>query len=191
MALYFKSRAVNGLAARRIVVAGVAICALSFGWVWVQRYVDFTSIVTVVTAEKVDYRTLSRFKEVGAVLFYPAAAAFSVLAPMPWWQEAPPALLSYQVFAYAQTWYALTAMVACFYAFRSGAVPPGGTIVVMFSGVLFIMGVVGSLNFGSLYFQVALPFVLLICTPYLAGHVVKCVGISAAIIVLAHGVLAL
>lgn len=135
------------------------------------------------------FTILEPFKQFGPFVFFPAAAVFSLLAPMPWWQPVSPILLSYQIFSYLQTWYALTALVALFYSYKRKLIPTEASILVVFSLVIFLLALLGSYNFGAGYLQIALPFVFLASIRYLSANWVKCFEISTAIVALVHIVL--
>ncbi len=136
-----------------------------------------------------DFSILLPFKSFGAVLFYPAAAVFALLAPMPWWQQGSGSVLAYQVFAYAQAWYGLAVAVAFGSAVFTSGLRRSERLFGVFAGTIFLLTLMGSANFASLYVQVAYPFALIASVRYLAVSWRACVALSGGIIIAAHSIL--
>ena len=140
-------------------------------------------------SELSDFAIMTPFKAMGLLFFYPAAAVFSLLAPMPWWQSVSPTLLAYQIFFYPQTWYSLAMLVALFRSYKLGLMTKETSLLVMFALFIFLLALFGSLNFAAGYVQVALPFVILAAIRYLSANWKKCFVYSAALIIVVHIVL--
>jgi len=108
---------------------------------------------------------------------------------MPWWQNAPPALLAYQVFSYVQTWSALTAMVALAILIRRRMISTEIAILTAFFVVVFLWTLLGGYELAPAYVQIGVPFVILASIGYLKERAGRCFAISTAIIVVAHTIL--
>lgn len=191
VAVYMYSVSSTGVTGRRMVFAGITLLAIVVAWAFLSQYLELSFDRLGAASESSDreFSTLMAFKQLGPLIYYPAAAIFTLLAPMPWWQSVTPSLLSYQIFSYAQTWYGLTALIALYYSYRRNWLQPGASILVIFFLIVFLLVLLGSLNFSALYFQIALPFVLLASVRYLSTNWGKCFLMSTSIIALVHALL--
>ena len=187
VAMNLNSRSKNRISTRGIVFGILVLLSIVVSWKYLSSDINqFSGLFALVVKQKDTYPILSPFLPLGPFFFFPAAAIFALLAPMPWWQAAQASLLSYQVFFYAQAWYALTVLVALFYSFKRKLMPTGGLILVTFFMVIFFIALFGSPNFGASYFQIGFPFVLLASIRYLSVNWKKCLAISTVIFALAH-----
>ena len=137
------------------------------------------------------YAILAPFKDLGPLVFLPAAAVFLLLTPMPWWQDIAPSLLCYQVFSYAQTLYTLTTITALFLAFREKKLLAEIAVLVSFFATLFLLALLGGYALAAGYAQVGLPFLVLASIRYLRHRAGQCFAVATAVVVLAHVVLLL
>lgn len=188
MALYMESQTRRRFA-RRAALFGVVLAAATYaGWSYFSLYLDLFAarFASAATSELSDFAALAPFKALGPVAFYTAGALFSLLAPMPWWQAVHPSLLAYQVFAYAQTWWALTIMVGLFLAWRHRLIARTEGLLLLYFAVVFGLAVLGSLNFQASYFQIAMPLLLLASLRYVTVRWRHCLLISTAIVSSAH-----
>lgn len=181
------SRAFN----RKILFGVIAICAILLSWNFLAPYRELSSagFTAEGQVQESGFAILAPFKARGFLIYYPAAAVFSLLAPMPWWQPLPPALMSYQVFSYAQTWYSLTAFVALVYSYRLEMTSQWRTTLVLFYSIIFSLALFGSFNFNSAYTQIATPFIVLSSIRYNSSNWKTCFALSTSIILIVHFIL--
>jgi hypothetical protein len=135
------------------------------------------------------YPILTPFSNLGPLVFFPAAAVFLLLTPMPWWQDVPAPQLSYQVFSYAQTLYMLTTIAALVLVFREKKVLTETTILLSFFVMLFLLALLGTRALAAGYAQIGLPFLVLASIRYLRDRAGQCFSVATAVVVLAHLVL--
>jgi hypothetical protein len=192
IALTVQLRTRMSLAIRGVALAVLLIPALIVSWGFIEQHTS-ESLMRFSAPIQGDttYSILSSFKKQGPLVFFPAAAVFLLLAPMPWWQHIPPMSLSYQIFSYGQTWLSLTVIVALVGLIRKGTISTEGIILTAFFVVLFLLALFGSGNLNAGYLQVGLPFLILASMNYLQACAGRCFAASTAIVVVAHVLLLL
>lgn len=113
------------------------------------------------SSEESNFSILQPFKSMGPLVYYPVAAIFSLLSPMPWWQVTSPTILSYQVFTYMQTAFSLVVIGCAFDAFIHKKSKKYQLFFSFCFMVIFGLALFGSKNLGSGYFQIAIPLLII------------------------------
>jgi len=190
VALTMQARRKMTLALRGVALAVLLIPVFIVSRGYLEQHID-ASVGRFASASRVEatYPILAPFQKGGPLLFIPAAAVFLLLTPMPWWQNISPTLLSYQVFSYGQTWYALTAIVALVILIRRGMISTEAAIATAFFVVLFLLTLLGAEELAPAYVQIGIPFAILASIGSLKERTGRCFAISTAIIVVAHTIL--
>ena len=190
IALTMQARRKMELAMRGVALAILLIPVFIISWGYLEQHID-DSLRRFSGAIRVEdtYPILAPFKKRGPLVFFPAAAVFLLLTPMPWWQHASAPVLVYQVFSYGQTWYGLTAIVALVMLIRQGMISTEDAIATAFFVVLFLLTLLGADELAPGYVQIGIPFAMLASIRYLKERSGLCVAISTAIIVVAHTIL--
>ena len=119
---------------------------------------------------------------------YMGAFIFILLAPMPWYQNVSPVLLSLQVFDYAQTFLFLTTLAALLIR-PAEIMRTRPTAVALISGILILVSAVVAPDLAQRYGQIGMPLLLLGVMPSLMNNWLRCGVVAGTVIALAHIVL--
>ncbi len=188
IAVYSNSKSRDRLMKYSIILCIVLLIAMLAEWNYVSFYLVsiFDRFGGGLASEQTNFSILMPFKSLGAIFFYPVAAIFSLLAPMPWWQSVSPSILAYQVFFYLQTWFFWTIIIALIYSWKLRLITSGGKFLITIWLTMFFLAVFGSLNLAAGYIQIATPLLILPCVEFLHNNKIKCILYSFSIIFIVH-----
>ncbi len=185
ISLWCSSKSDVNLIRGLLLLVGAAI----FVYATSQINQELTSLGSNAFSKTVEFSSIDQLSRFSSVLYYPVTAAFSFLAPMPWWQSVELSLLVHQVFNYPQTLLSLTIIVALVVSRTPGKGNPGYFGLILMAAFIYLLAFGGSLDLGARYFQVGLPLLLLPGVHALQGRWKKCLMISGSVVAAAHAYL--